>query len=53
MKPSDLRREADRLIAAGEMPSFEEVIVAITAVRVEYQPKLKAARKAARKEEKP
>jgi hypothetical protein len=48
MKPSYLREEAERLIAAGKMPTFEELMAAITAVRTEYEPKIKAARKAAR-----
>jgi hypothetical protein len=48
MKPSDLKAEAERLKAAGDMPSFEEVLAAITAVRTKYEPKIKAARKAAR-----
>jgi predicted TIM-barrel fold metal-dependent hydrolase len=53
VKPSDLKAEAERLKAAGEMPSFEEVLAAITAVRMEYEPKIKAARKAAREKRKP
>lgn len=53
MKPSDLNAEAERLIAAGKMPSFEEVIAAIKSVRAEYAPKIKAARKAAQEKRKP
>jgi hypothetical protein len=52
MKPSDLRAEAEKLIAAGKMPSFEELMAVITTVRKEYEPKIKAARKAARQRKK-
>ena len=45
MKPSDLKAEAEELIAAGEMPSFEELMEVIKSVRAEYAPKIKAARK--------
>ena len=50
IKPSDLKKRAEELIARGEMPSFEEVMAAIESVRAEYEPKIKAARiEAARK----
>ncbi len=35
------------------MPSFEEVMAAITAVRSEHEPKIKAARKVAWEKRKP
>ncbi len=52
LKPSDvrrLRREAERLIAAGEMPSLAESLSAIAEVREEYRPKILAARRTARR----
>lgn len=52
MKPSDLKAEAERLIAAGKMPTFEELTAAIRVVREEYEPKIKAARKATREKRK-
>jgi hypothetical protein len=33
MKPSDLKKEANRLIASGEMPSFQGLMAAIESVR--------------------
>jgi hypothetical protein len=47
MKQSDLKAEAERLIAAGEMPSLQELMEAIESVRADYLAKIKAARKAA------
>jgi hypothetical protein len=47
MKPSDLKAEAERLTAAGEMPSLQKLMAAIESVRADYQPKIKAARTAA------
>jgi hypothetical protein len=48
MKPSDLKAEAESLIAAGKMPSFEELMAAIKSTRKEFAPKILAARKDAR-----
>lgn len=48
LKPSDirrLRREAQRLIAGGEMPSLAEFLSVVAQVRGEYRPKIEAARK--------
>jgi hypothetical protein len=48
LKPSDvrrLRREAERLIAAGEMPSLAELLSVVTEVRRKYADKIIAARK--------
>jgi hypothetical protein len=54
LKPSDLRRlrrEAERLIAAGEMPSLAELLSVVAEVREKYRPKILAARRAARRTE--
>ena len=48
LKPSDvrrLRREAERLIAAGEMPSLAELLSVVAEVRRKYADKIMAARK--------
>jgi hypothetical protein len=48
LKPSDvrrLRREAERLIAAGEMPSLAELLSVVAEVRAKYRPQILAARK--------
>ena len=36
VKPSDLRQEAERLIAADEMPALEEVLSAVAEARAKY-----------------
>ena len=41
---SDLKREAEEMVANGEMPSFEEVLRAVAEVRREYQAKLRFER---------
>jgi hypothetical protein len=38
ISPSDLRRQAEAMIAAGTMPSLETVLKAIAEVRTEYVP---------------
>ena len=48
-KVSELRAEAQRLIAAGEMPSLAEFLSVVAQVREEYRPKILAARGAARR----
>jgi hypothetical protein len=48
LKPSDvrrLRREAERLNAAGEMPSLAELLSVVAKVRRKYADKIIAARK--------
>jgi hypothetical protein len=40
-----LEREAQRLIAEGKMPSFEELVAVIAEVREKYRPLILAARK--------
>lgn len=42
--PSDLRAEAQRLIAAGKMPPLEEVLKHVAAVREKYVPQIKESR---------
>jgi hypothetical protein len=44
IKPSDLRREAQRLIETGHMPSLEDLLTAIASARAKYVPQIKAAR---------
>ncbi len=41
---ADLRREADELIANGEMPSFEEVLKAVAEVKRVYRAKVRFER---------
>jgi hypothetical protein len=43
--PSDLRSEAQRLIAAGKMPSLEEVLGTVANTRKKYTPQIKEAQK--------
>lgn len=48
LKPSDvrrLRREAERLLAAGEMPSLAELLAVVAEVRRKYADQIRAARK--------
>ena len=45
IKPSDLEREAQRLIDAGQMPSLEELLQVISEARAECAPLIIAARK--------
>jgi hypothetical protein len=45
IKPSDLRREAQRLIASGEMPPLEKLLAAVAEAREKYGARLKAARR--------
>jgi vacuolar-type H+-ATPase subunit H len=47
LNPSDvrrLRREAERLIAAGEMPSLQQVLEAVAEARKKYADQIRAAR---------
>lgn len=43
--PSDFKAEAERLHAAGKMPTLEELLGAVAGVRKEYAPKILDARK--------
>lgn len=38
--PSDLKAEAQRLIAAGKMPPLEHVLGAVAEARTKYKPQL-------------
>jgi len=39
--PSDLRAEAQRLIAAGKMPKLEDLLGTVASVREKYKPMIK------------
>ena len=41
---SDLKREAEEMLARGEMPSREDFLRAVAEVRKEYQAKLRFER---------
>jgi hypothetical protein len=49
--PSDFKVEAERLHAAGKLPSLEELLSAVSGVRKEYAPKILDARKSGQEEE--
>jgi hypothetical protein len=42
--PSDLRKQAEALIAEGRMPSLDEVLQAVFETRCKYTPQILAAR---------
>jgi hypothetical protein len=48
LKPSDLRAQAEKLIADGTMPDLHSLLDAIREVRTEYQPKILEARRQAK-----
>ncbi len=48
--PSDIRREAEAMVAAGTMPSLETVLKVVAKVRARYVPLIKATRLRARRE---
>lgn len=43
--PSDFKAEAERLHAAGKMPTLEDLLGAVSETRKEYAPKILHARK--------
>ncbi len=43
--PTEMQAEIKRLHAAGELPSLEDVLSAVSGVREEYAPKILQARK--------
>lgn len=49
--PSDFKAEAERLHAAGKLPSLEELLSAVGSIREEYAPKILNARKQGQEEE--
>ena len=48
VKPSDLRAQAEKLIADGMMPDLDSLLDVIGQIRSEYQPKILEARRQAR-----
>jgi len=48
IKPSDLRAQAEKLIADGMMPDLDSLLDVIGQIRSEYQPKILEARRQAR-----
>jgi hypothetical protein len=46
---SDLRAEAERLVASGKMPSLDTVLQAVASTREKFRPKILKARKEAEK----
>jgi hypothetical protein len=44
IKPSDLDREAQRLIDSGQMPTLERLLNAVAQVREKYRDKILTAR---------
>jgi hypothetical protein len=48
IKPSDLRAQAEKLIADGMMPDLDSLLNAVRTIRAEYQPKILEARRRAR-----
>lgn len=43
--PTEFQAEAERLHAAGKLPSLEDLLGAVSETRKEYAPKILAARK--------
>jgi hypothetical protein len=48
VKPSDLRAQAEKLIADGIMPDLDTVLDVVGEIRKEYQPKILEVRRQAR-----
>ena len=51
--PSDLRRQAEAMVAAGTMPSLETVLEAVAVSRLKYRDKLLQARREHEARQKP
>jgi hypothetical protein len=49
IKASDLRKQAAELIAAGKMPSLDEVLKAVSETRQKYVPQILKAREETKK----
>ena len=47
IKPSDLRAQAEKLIAEGMMPELDSVLDVVGQIRTRYQPKILEARRQA------
>jgi hypothetical protein len=43
--PTDFRKEAEKMLREGTMPSLDEVLHAVADVRQEFVPKITEARK--------
>ena len=43
--PSDLRTEAQQLLAAGKMPALEDLLGAVAEIRKAYKPQIEESRK--------
>jgi hypothetical protein len=43
IKPSDLKQQAQQLIAAGKMPSLEDLLGAVAETREKYKPQIESA----------
>jgi CheY-like chemotaxis protein len=48
IKPSDLRAQAEKLIADGMMPDLDKLLDVVAQIRTKYQPKILEARRQAR-----
>jgi len=48
IKPSDLRAQAEKLIADGMMPDLNTVLDAVGQIRTKYRPKILEARRQAK-----
>lgn len=46
--PSDLRRQAEAMVANETMPSLETVLAAVASTREEYCPKIREAQRQAK-----
>lgn len=46
--PSDLRRQAEAMVASGTMPSLETVLAAVASVRQVYRPRIREAQRRAK-----
>lgn len=43
IRVSDLRRDANRLVATDKMPTFDQLLTVVTDVRTKYTPAIKKA----------
>ena len=46
--PTELRRQAEAMVAAGTMPSLETVLEAVAEVRQKYRPEIREAQRQAK-----
>lgn len=45
IKPSDLKAEAQKLLAANKMPDLDTLLTAVAATRKKFKPQIEEARK--------